>query len=60
MNWPAGFDPWSAQNLPEYDESVIDPDRVREDHRLKFNFKCISVKLVDYARIEITIKDIEN
>ena len=37
----------------------IDPDRVREDHRLKFTFKCISVKLIDYVRIEITIKDIE-
>ena len=46
--------------MPEYDESVIDPDKVREDHRLKFTFKCISVKLVGYGRIEITIKDIES
>ena len=41
-------------------ESEIDPDRLREDRRLKINFKCLSVKLVEYARIEITIKDIES
>ena len=55
---PAGYNPYIRLPSAEYDENDIDPDRVREQ-RLNFSFKCISVKLVEYVRIEITIKDLD-